>query len=337
MTTVKPVPKIEDRLRAAIRVRNYALATERQYVYWYLDFVRFRERRHPLDVGAEGVRGFLDHLALQRNVAPATQHQALCALLFLYRHVLGRELGGISDFQRAKRKPRLPVVLSRNEVARLLAKVRGVEGLVLRLLYGAGLRLQEALRLRVKDVDFDRHELIVRSGKGEKDRVTMLPETLDEAMRAAIALAQKWFDRDREAGVADVELPHALARKYPNASCELGWRFVFSAPNLSVCPRTGANRRHHLHSSRIQRAVKAARQAAGISKPAGCHTLRHSFATHLLEGGMNLAVIQRLLGHADLHTTARYLHLSTRGAREWRSPLDLIEPRIPPGMEGAPG
>lgn len=321
MTTQSPAPRLEDQLRAAIRVRDYSLATERSYVYWYRDFVRFSQRQHPLEVGAEGVRRFLDHLALQRSVAPATQHQALCALLFLYRHVLGTELGDISDFQRSRRKPRLPVVLSRPEVARLLAEVSGIEGLVARLLYGAGLRLHEALRLRVKDVDFDRNEIVVRSGKGGKDRLTMLPEGLGPALRAAIDIARRLFERDLANGVADVELPHALGRKYPNAARELGWRFIFSAPSLSVCPRSGAYRRHHIHASRIQRAVKSARTSAGIRKPAGCHTLRHSFATHLLEDGYDIRTVQELLGHTDVSTTMIYTHVLNRGGRGVRSPL----------------
>lgn len=321
MTTQPSAPKLEDQLRAAIRVRDYSLATERSYVYWYRDFVRFHRRQHPLSLGAEGVRRFLDHLALARNVAPATQHQALCALLFLYRQVLGTELGDISDFQRSRRKPRRPLVLSRQEVGRLLAEIHGIEGLVLRLLYGAGLRLHEALRLRVKDVDFDRHEIVVRSSKGGKDRLTMLPEGLEPALRAAIDIARKYFERDLANGVADVELPHALARKYPNACRELGWRFIFSAPSLSVCPRTGAYRRHHIHASRIQRAVKSARRAAGISKPAGCHTLRHSFATHLLEAGYDIRTVQELLGHVDVNTTMIYTHVLNRGGRGVRSPL----------------
>lgn len=324
MSAQPTAPKLEDQLRAAIRVRDYALATERSYVHWYRNFVRFHRRRHPHEVGADGVRQFLDHLALERNVAPATQHQALCALLFLYRQVLGVELGDISDFQRSRRKPRLPVVLSRQEVARLLAAVRGIEGLVLKLLYGAGLRLHEALRLRVKDVDFERREIVVRSGKGGKDRMTLLPDGLEPGLRAATALARKYFERDLEGGVADVELPHALARKYPNAGQELGWRFIFSAPALSACPRTGAWRRHHLHASRIQRAVTSARRSVGISKPAGCHTLRHSFATHLLEDGYDIRTVQELLGHADVSTTMIYTHVLNRGGRGVRSPLSRL-------------
>lgn len=325
MAASSNTPRLEDQLRAAIRVRDYALSTERSYVYWYRDFVRFHGRRHPLELGADGVRRFLDHLALQRNVAPATQHQALCALLFLFRNVLGRELGDISEFQRSRRKPRLPVVLSRQEVTRLLAQLRGLDGLVLKLLYGAGLRLHEALRLRVKDVDFTRHEIVVRSGKGGKDRMTMLPDGLEMPLQKAIERARKYFELDVAHSVADVELPYALARKYPKARQELGWRFIFSAPELSVCPRSGARRRHHLHATRIQRAMRSAREAAGISKPAGCHTLRHSFATHLLEAGYDIRTVQELLGHADVSTTMIYTHVLNRGGRGVRSPLATLD------------
>jgi len=283
--------------------------------------VRFHQRLHPGELGPEGVREFLEHLALDRDVSPATQHQALCGLLFLYRHVLGTELGDISDFAKARRKPRLPVVLSRDEVRGRLAAMTGVEGLVAHILYGSGLRLMEALRLRVKDLDFGRRELLVRAGKGGKDRVTMLPGELEAPLRSAIGSARRWFERDLAEGVADVELPHALARKYPNARHELGWRFVFSAPGLSRCPRTGVFRRHHLHPSRIQRAVRRAQGAAGIVKPAGCHTLRHSFATHLLEDGYDIRTVQELLGHADVSTTMIYTHVLNRGGRGVRSPL----------------
>jgi len=313
--------KLEDLLRDAIRSRDYSLATERQYVYWYRAYVRFHQRRHPRELGPEGVKRFLEHLALDRDVSPATQHQALCGLLFLYRYVLGTELGNISDFAKARRKPRLPIVLSREEVRVLLGAMAGVEGLVAHLLYGTGVRLMEALRLRVKDLDFDRRGLLVRAGKGGKDRVTVLPGELEGQLRTAIGSARRWFERDLAQGLADVELPHALARKYPNARRELGWRFVFSAPELSRCPRTGVVRRHHLHPGRIQRAVLLARRTAGITKPAGCHTLRHSFATHLLEDGYDIRTVQELLGHADVSTTMIYTHVLNRGGRGVRSPL----------------
>jgi len=326
MTNIPRSRKLEDLLRDAIRSRDYSLSTERQYVHWYRAYVRFHKKQHPQRLGAEGVRRFLEDLALVRDVSPATQHQALCALLFLYRHVLGRELGDISDFAKARRKPRLPVVLSREEVRALLGATADVEGLVAHILYGTGVRLMEALRLRVKDLDFDRRELLVRAGKGGKDRVTVLPGELESQLRKAIAVSRRWFERDLAEGVADVELPHALARKYPNARREFGWRFVFSAPQLSRCPRTGVIRRHHLHPSRIQRAVGRARISASIAKPAGCHTLRHSFATHLLEDGYDIRTVQELLGHADVSTTMIYTHVLNRGGRGVRSPLGGLRP-----------
>jgi integron integrase len=309
---------------AGDRARGYSLATERQYVDCYRAYVLHHDKRHPRALGGAGVPRFLDHLAVERYVAPGTQHQALCALPFLYRNVLGEELGNISDFARSRRKPRLPVVLSRVEVGLLLGAMSGTDGLVARLLYGSGMRLMEALRVRVKDLDFGRRELLVRQGKGGKDRVTVLPEAVATDLRDAVARSRRWFERDLAAGVADVELPHALARKYPNARREFGWRFVFSASALSRCPRTGAWRRHHLHQSRIQRAVLQARHAAGIAKPAGCHTLRHSFATHLLEDGYDIRTVQELLGHADVSTTMIYTHVLNRGGRGVRSPLAAL-------------
>jgi integron integrase len=316
--------RLEDILRREIRSRGYSLATERQYVYWYRAYVLHHGKQHPRELGGAGVRRFLDHLAVERDVAPATQHQALCALLFLYRNVLGEELGDVSDFARSRRKPRLPVVLSRTEVGSLLGAMSGTEGLIARLLYGSGMRLMEGLRVRVKDLDFGRRELLVRQGKGGKDRVTVLPEAVVADLRDAVAHSRRWFERDLAAGVADVELPHALARKYPSARQEFGWRFVFSAPALSRCPRTGAWRRHHLHQSRIQRAVLQARHAAALAKPAGCHTLRHSFATHLLEEGYDIRTVQELLGHADVSTTMIYTHVLNRGGRGVRSPLEAL-------------
>ncbi|MEE4382370.1 MAG: integron integrase [Pseudomonadales bacterium] len=317
----EPSQDLEQRLREALRIRNYSLATERQYVHWARRYVRFHRARRPGPLGAPSIRAFLEDLAVRRSVSPATQHQALCAVVFFYRHVLGREPGEFSDFVKARRRPRLPLVLSREEVGRLLAELDGIEAVVAALLYGSGLRLSEALRLRVKDLDFERRELTVRSGKGDKDRRTILPDALAPSLRRAIAWSRRLFERDLARGVADVELPHALARKYQNARQELAWRFVFSAADLSTCPRTGIRRRHHLHPTRVQRAVRAARRAAGIDRPVGCHTLRHSFATHLLEDGYDIRTVQELLGHADVRTTMIYTHVLNRGGRGVRSPL----------------
>lgn len=312
---------VEPRLLAALRTRNYSLATERQYSHWAGRFLRFRQRREGLPLGAVSIQAFLEDLAVRKRVSPSTQHQALCAVVFLHRYVLQVEPGDFADFVRARRRPRIPLVLSRQEVEALLAEITGIEAVVASLLYGSGLRLSEALRLRVKDIHFERRELLVRGGKGDKDRHTVLPDALVPALQRSVRWASRWFERDLANGVADVELPHALARKYPNATKELAWRFVFSAPGLSICPRTGAYRRHHLHPTRIQRAVKAARAAAGIHRPITCHTLRHSFATHLLEDGYDIRTVQELLGHSSVRTTMIYTHVLNRGGRGVRSPL----------------
>jgi integron integrase len=317
------------RTREVLRTHHYALATERAYLYWIRAFIRFHGRAHPRDLDSPAIGSFLTHLAMQRRVSPKTQNQALCALVFLYGRVLERAPGDFADFTRAPDRRRIPVVLSVAEVSRLLAAMRGIPKLAASLMYGSGLRLTETLRLRVKDVDFDRREIVVRSGKGDKDRRTMLPEGLSEPLHAAIGRARRLLERDLADGVADVELPHALARKYPNATRELGWRFVFSAPGLSTCPRTGAYRRHHVYPTRVQRAVKGARLEAGITKPATCHTLRHSFATHLLESGHDIRTVQELLGHADVSTTMIYTHVLNRGGLGVRSPLAGLDGTLP--------
>ena len=313
-----------ERCREVLRTHHYALTTERAYLHWIRRFVRFHKPRHPRDLGPEAIEAFLTDLAVRKGVAPKTQNQALNAIVFLYAKVLGREAGHFGSFTRARVKPRLPVVLSRAEVEALLANTRGLVRLGALLMYGAGLRVGEVLKLRVKDVDFDRREITVRSGKGDKDRRTVLPELAIEPLRAAVARAERLFRKDLDDGTADVELPYALARKYPSASRELGWRFVFSAGGLSSCPRTGAYRRHHLHHSRMQRAIRSARIAAGIRKPATCHTLRHSFATHLLEDGYDIRTVQELLGHADVSTTMIYTHVLQRGGLAVRSPLRTL-------------
>lgn len=312
------------RTREVMRTQHYALATERSYVYWIRSFTRFHRGRHPRDLGARAIEAFLTDLATRKHVSPSTQNQALCAIVFLYGKVLGRPPGEFAGFTRAKERQRVPVVLSREEVTRLLASLSGLSLLAALLMYGGGLRLSEMLRLRVKDVDFDRRDLVIRAGKGNKDRRTVLPGESAELLARAIARSKRLFEIDLANGVADVELPYALARKYPNASRELGWRFVFSAPTLSTCPRTGAWRRHHLHPTRIQRAIRRARLAADITKPATCHTLRHSFATHLIEDGYDLRTVQELLGHADVSTTMIYTHVLNRGALGVRSPLGTL-------------
>ena len=313
-----------EKCREVLRTHHYALTTERTYLKWIRSYVRYHGSRHPKDLGPDAIEAYLTDLANRRGVAPKTQNQALNAIVFLYTKVLRQPPGDFGGFTRARVKHRLPVVLSRSEVERLLDNTQGLAGLAALLMYGAGLRVGEVLKLRVKDVDFERREITVRSGKGDKDRRTVLPDAAVEPLRAAIARAERLFRKDLEDGVADVELPYALARKYKSASQELGWRFVFSASGLSTCPRTGAYRRHHVHNSRMQRAIRKARFAAGITKPATCHTLRHSFATHLLEDGYDIRTVQELLGHADVSTTMIYTHVLNKGGLAVRSPLATL-------------
>jgi integron integrase len=314
--------RLLDQVRERLRLKHYSIRTEKSYVDWIRRYILFHDKKHPTALGARDVERFLTHLAVDRELSASTQNQALAALLFLYREVLGLALPWLYDLVRAKRSTFLPVVLSRNEVSALFSNVRGIEGLVLRLLYGTGMRLMETLRLRIKDVDFARNEILVRDGKGGKDRVTMLPQSLVSPLREQLRNALRQFDEDKSRGRAGVHLPFALERKYPNAAREPGWQYLFPAPSLSVDPRSGIERRHHLDEKRIQRAMKRAVSAAGIHKPATPHTLRHSFATHLIEGGYDIRTVQELLGHKDVKTTQIYTHVLNRGARGVRSPLD---------------
>ena len=314
--------RLLDQVRDAIRRRNYSYRTEEAYVHWIRRFIFFSGKRHPAEIGAAEVTAFLNHLARERDVAAATQNQALSALLFLYREVLREPLPWLDELERAKRPARLPAVLTRNEVQRLLAVMRGPKWLMASLLYGAGLRLTECLKLRVKDVDFEYRQIVVRDGKGAKDRVTMLPEAAIEPLKKQLAYTRALHEADLLAGVGDVELPHALARKYPRAPYEWGWKFVFPSSRLAVDPRTGVIRRHHVYENYVTRGVKEAARAAGIAKPVSCHTLRHSFATHLLEAGYDIRTVQELLGHASVETTMVYTHVTNKGARGVRSPLD---------------
>jgi len=318
-------PKIEQRIREACRVKHYSLSTERVYVSWYKRFVRWAGMKHPATLGGDVVERWLSHLATDLEVSASTQRQALSAILFLYQQVLGMELPWLANVTRAKQPQRLPCVLTQPEVARLLAVLpESAAGLVLRLCYGAGLRLSEGLRLRVKDVDLDRRVLVIRDGKGGKDRTTCLPASLVPALQRQLAARRKLHDIDLARGMVDVELPHALARKYPSAPREWGWQWIFAAADYSTCPRTGSIRRHHLHPKTIQRAMHDAVRRAGLHKPATVHTLRHSFATHLLEGGQDIRTIQTLLGHADVSTTMIYTHVASTGASGVRSPLDAL-------------
>jgi len=312
------------RVREVIRYKHYSIRTERTYVEWVRRFVAFHGRRHPREMGAEVVRAFLGYLAAELKVAASTHQQALSALLFLYRDVLGIDLPWLTDLDRPKKPKRTPVVLSRGEVERLLAVMEGTHALMARLLYGTGMRLMECVRLRVKDVDFERGELTVRHGKGGKDRLTVLPASAVPALQAHLARVRVLWERDEAAGRPGVQMPEALARKYPSAPKAWGWFWVFPARELSTDPRSGIERRHHTHEQALQRAIKAAVGLAGIAKPASTHTLRHSFATHLLESGYDIRTVQELLGHSDVSTTMIYTHVLNRGGRGVVSPLDAV-------------
>lgn len=317
-------PKLLDRVRERIRVLHYARTTEKTYIHWILGYIRFHGRRHPQDMGAPEVEAYLSHMATARDVAAGTQNQAMHAILFLYKQVLGIDLPWLDGITRAKPSKRLPTVLTQPETRALLAEVDGLPGIVIKLLYGTGMRLMEGLRLRVKDIDFAGRAIVVRGGKGDKDRVVPLPESLITLLQARLAERRKMHDVDLAKGMADVELPHALERKYPNAGKEFGWQYVFAAADYSADPRSGVIRRHHLHEKTIQRHVRDAARRAGIIKPTHPHTLRHSFATHLLETGADIRTVQELLGHSDVSTTMIYTHVLNRGGRGMVSPLDRI-------------
>ncbi len=315
-------PRLLDQVQARMRLRHYSLRTEQAYLYWIRRYIRSNLPHHPRELDGAAVEAFLTRLAVRDHVAASTQNQALSALLFLYREVLGVELAWMESVVRAKRPQRLPVVLSRQQVTDLLARLSGREALMAGLLYGSGLRLMECLRLRVKDVDVQRSELTVLSGKGNKDRMTVLPEAFKAGLLRQIADVRVLHDSDLAAGFGRVHLPHALARKYPNAAAEMGWQYVFPATRTSVDPLDGIRKRHHLDEKVLQAAVRRAAQAIGIDKPVTPHTLRHCFATHLLEAGADIRTVQELLGHKDVATTQIYTHVLNRGARGVLSPLD---------------
>jgi integron integrase len=315
-------PKLLDQVRDKIRVKHYSIRTETQYVQWIRRFILFHKKRHPKDMGAAEAEAFLTHLAVEGNVSASTQNQALSALLFLYREVLGMELPWLDDVVRAKKPQRLPSVLNREEVSLVLERMEGTYGLMARLLYGTGMRLMECCRLRVKDVDFRQREILIRDGKGGKDRVTMLPETLIKPLQEYLVKRRRLFEVDLGKGMTEVYLPDALARKYPNAAQEWIWQYVFPSGSYSVDPRSGHERRHHIDEKLLQRAMKKAVTASGITKFATPHTLRHSFATHLLEGGYDIRTVQELLGHSDVSTTMIYTHVLNKGGRGVVSPLD---------------
>ena len=315
-------PRLLDLVVDAIRRRHYSYRTEQAYLQWIKRFVWFHGKRHPREMGAAEVTAFLTHLARERDVSSSTQNQALSALLFLYGKVLEIELPWMKDIDRAKRPVRVPVVLTRDEVRALLARLEGTKWLMASLLYGSGLRLRECLKLRVKDADFGYRQITVRDGKGAKDRVTMLPAALVDPLRSHLARVRTLHERDLVEGYGAVEIPFALERKYPNAAREWAWQYVFPSRKLSADPRSGIIRRHHVYDDVLPRAISQAARAAGIAKPVGSHTLRHSFATHLLAGGHDIRTVQELLGHSDVSTTMVYTHVLNKGGRGVASPLD---------------
>jgi integron integrase len=320
--------RVLDQLRERIRYMHYSLSTEQLYVYWVRFFIRWSGRdgqmRHPRGLGAPDVEAFLTMLATERKVSASTHNQALSAVLFLYREVLCVQLPWLENINRPTQKRRIPSVLTKDEVAGLLAHMDGLPALLARLLYGTGMRLMEGMRLRIKDVDFDRHVIIVREAKGGKDRVVMMPHSLAPALRIQMLAARAQWETDRQAQRGGVETPHALEQKYPKVGHTWGWFWLFPSPTLSIDPRSGVERRHHLYEDRVQRALKRSVPLAGIHKPVSVHTLRHSFATHLLQAGTDIRTVQELLGHSDVSTTMIYTHVLKVAAGGTASPLDAL-------------
>ena len=316
--------KLWDQVRDVIRRKHFSIRTEQAYVDWIRRFILFHDKRHPAEMGEQELTEFLTHLARDVHVAASTQNQALSALLFLYKEVLRQQIGWLSNVQRAKRPARLPVVLTRDEVHKIFAHLHGMHRLMAGLLYGSGLRLMECVRLRVKDVDFGYLRITVRDGKGAKDRVTMLPVNLAKSLERHLQRVRAQHEEDVEAGFGRVYLPFALTRRFPNADREWAWQYAFPSPRLSVDPRSEdkKKRRHHIDESVLQDALKKAVRASGIQKPATCHTLRHSFATHLLENGYDIRTVQELLGHKDVSTTMIYTHVLNKPGMGVKSPLD---------------
>jgi len=311
-----------ERLREAIRVRHYSIRTEHSYVQWVKRFILFHNKRHPAEMGADEIAAYLSHLAVARKVSASTQNQALNAINFFYKNVLDRNMGTLEGVVLAKRPRRLPVVLTREEVAAVLRQLKGDNWLMAALMYGTGMRLMECLRLRAKDIDFHRRAILVREGKGNKDRITVLPDRLVEHLQNHLAKVRSLHQRDLDEGYGRVNLPYALARKYPNADREWGWQYVFPAHSRFKDPSSGAEGRHHYHETAMQKAMRYAVRRAALLKPASCHSLRHSFATHLLENGYDIRTVQELLGHKDVSTTQIYTHVLNRGGHGVLSPLD---------------
>lgn len=315
-------PKLLDRLREALRSRHYSRRTEQTYCMWLKRFIYFHNVRHPDEMGESEINAFLTHLAVKERVTASTQNQALSALLFLYRHVLGREIGDLGEVIRARKPKRVPVVMTREEIKVVLGHLQGDKWLMASLMYGAGLRLMECLRLRVQDVDFTRHEITIRDGKGAQDRITMLPQSLVAPLRKHLQRVKTVHQQDLSEGWGRVQMPYALDRKYPNAAADWRWQWVFPQENRWKNTKKGEEGRHHVHETILQRAVKEAVRKADIVKHIGCHTFRHSFATHLLENGYDIRTIQELLGHKDVSTTMIYTHVLRKGGHGVRSPLD---------------
>lgn len=323
-TEGKPKKKLLDRVRDVTRLKHYSLRTERTYCDWIERFIRFHGMRHPAEMAESEVSEFLTDLARVGNVSASTQNQALSALLFLYKEVLKQEIGWLTQVQRARKPARLPVVLSRDEVHKIFAHLHGAPRLMSGLLYGSGLRLMECVRLRVKDVDFGYARITVRDTKGGRDRVTMLPVNLAASLQRHLQKVKAQHEQDLADGFGGVWLPDALARKYPKAAREWSWQFVFPSSRISVDPRSQVRRRHHINESALQQAVKKAVRAARLTKPASCHTFRHSFATHLLENGYDIRTVQELLGHKDVSTTMIYTHVLNKPGIGVKSPLDHV-------------
>ena len=323
--------RLLDQVSERIRYMHYSLKTEKAYLYWIRFFIRWSATqpggmRHPRDMGVADVEAFLSMMANVRKASASTHNQALSAVLFLYREVLNIDLPWLNNIGRPQQVKRIPSVLTKDEVAGLLAQMDGITALLARLLYGTGMRLMEGMRLRVKDVEFDRHVVIVREAKGGKDRVVMLPRSLAPALRLQMLAARALWEADRQAQRGGVEVPHALDVKYPKVGYSWGWFWLFPSPTLSIDPRSGVERRHHLFEERLQRALKVAVPKAGIHKPVSVHTLRHSFATHLLQGGTDIRTVQELLGHSDVSTTMIYTHVLKVAAGGTASPLDALAP-----------
>jgi integron integrase len=316
-------PRLLDQVRQVIRVKHYSLRTEESYISWIKRFIFFHNKKHPIEMGEKEIGQFITHLAKNGRVSASTQNQALCAIVFLYKNVLHKDLNNTISIYWSKRPKKLPVVLSKSEIAEVLKNLKDTHWLIGMLLYGAGLRLSETLQLRVKDIDFSYNQIFVRDSKGEKDRITMLPQKVIPSLKKHLNKVEKIHLEDLKNGYGSVYLPNALERKYPNAKYEFGWQYIFPATRISIDPVSGALRRHHLYDTVIQKAVKQAIRNAGIVKPASCHTFRHSFATHLLESGYDIRTIQELLGHKNLETTMIYTHVVKQGGMGVISPADF--------------